>query len=114
AEMDIAFDQVRSRIAKGEEHEDTRMSSENVDRTLRSLGMPGFSGSTLPDSREEDVEKRSTFNLQSEPRMVSPETLQHFFDAVLQEYGFVGWQTTIEATAKAPRIEQSIRQLVLP
>jgi tetratricopeptide (TPR) repeat protein len=114
AEMDIAFDQVRSLIAKGKQREDTRILSEDLDRTLRSLGMPGFPGSTLPDSRVEDVEKRSSFNLQSEPRMVSPETLQHFFDAALQEYGFVGWQTTIEATAKAPRIEQSIRQLVLP
>jgi len=48
------------------------------------------------------------------PRLVSAQTAQRFFDAVLRESGYEGWRVILDHSAQAPRIEQGLRQFILP
>src|SRR5260370_41613353 len=46
--------------------------------------------------------------------MVSPQTARRFFEAVLQEGGYEGWQVVIDPNASVSRIEQGLRHVYLP
>lgn len=48
------------------------------------------------------------------PPLVSTQATKRFFEAVLHESGYQGWQVVIDAAATHPRIEQALRQFFLP
>jgi len=114
-EMSIALGKVHSLVAQSLRRPDTVALGQRLAAHLIELGIPlpegqehAFGNAVNLPGRKEDSDIRPA------PRMVSPATLRNFFNAVLKAYGFDGWQATIEATAKAPRIEQSIWQVILP
>jgi len=47
------------------------------------------------------------------PRMVSVQTVKRFFEAVLRESGFPGWQVLIDPKASGSRVEGAAHQLFL-
>ncbi len=48
------------------------------------------------------------------PHQISARPAQRFFDAILRESGYEGWRVVLDHTAQAPRIEQGLRQFILP
>jgi hypothetical protein len=45
--------------------------------------------------------------------MVTAQTAKRFFEAVLRESGYKGWQVVIDPKASAPRVESGLRQFFL-
>jgi tetratricopeptide (TPR) repeat protein len=110
-EMQRALSEVGRLMAEGMHHPETAEVSERLSQFLRGIGAPldvpptphgphsSTGNKTLPSSR---------------PRMLAPHTVRRFFDAVMCQYGFDGWQTVIDVTANDPRIEQLTQCLILP
>jgi hypothetical protein len=46
--------------------------------------------------------------------MFAPQVVQRFFEAVLHDANYDGWSVSLDATAQSARIEQGLRQLILP
>ncbi len=110
-EMERAFWHVARLIAQGRQRADLVEVSEEVSQFLQRLKAP------LPAP----VFSAEPGNVQAEPqifienpRMVSVDTIQRFFDAVMRDYGFDGWHTIIDASATVPYIEQLTQCFVLP
>jgi len=111
-EMNYTLSRVRHIVLQGLLHAETAEASQRVIRLLH--GQFGLS-LDLSYGEQEAQELRKNIPLSSSPRcMVSPQTAKRFFEAVLQEGGYEGWQVMIDPNASVSRIEQGLRHVYLP
>jgi tetratricopeptide (TPR) repeat protein len=110
-EMQCALSEVGRLIAEGMQHPVTAQVSERLSQFLRDIQAPLDVPPAPPDPRSLSDGKTQTA---TRPRMLAPHTVKRFFDAVMRQYGFDGWQTVIDVTVNDPRIEQLTQCLILP
>ena len=110
-EMRRALSEVGRLIAEGTHHPETSEVSERLSQFLRDMQAPLDVALAPAGPRSVSDGKTPTA---TRPRMLAPHTVKRFFDAVMRQYGFDGWQTVIDVTANDPRIEQLTQCLILP
>ena len=110
-EMERALVQVARLISLGRQRADLAEVSEAVWQLLQHLHapVPILSAPAQATVAQEDLSESA-----ATPRMVSPQTVQRFFDAVMRDYGFDGWRTVIDAAAPGPYVESFTQCLTLP
>ncbi len=112
-EMHYALSRVRHIVLQGLLHPETQEASQSVIRHLRDRS--GLSlDLSYSEQEAEELLKNVPLSSSSPRRMVSPHTAQRFFEAVLREGGYNGWQVVIDPNASGPRIEQGLRRVYLP
>ncbi len=111
-EMALVLSHVALLVEQGKQRADTAEVSEQVYQLLRDIHAPL---EVRPETHPSRIAARELNQAPSrKPRVVAPQTVKRFFDAVMQEYGFDGWRTVVDATANDPRIEQLTQCLILP
>lgn len=90
-EMNYALSRVRHIILQGMLYTETAVASERVIQFVRD--QLGFSLDLSYDEREaQELQENIPLSSSAPRRMVSPQTARRFFEAVLQEGGYEGWQ----------------------
>jgi hypothetical protein len=110
-EMKRALSHVARLISLGRQRADLAEVSEAVWQLLQRIHAP------VPILTAPAQATRAQENLSepaAPPRMVSPQTVQRFFDAVMRDYDFEGWRTIIDAAATGPYVESFTQCLTLP
>ena len=110
-EMERALTQVARLIALGRQRADLADVSEAVWQFLQRIHAPVpilSAPAQVTVAQEELPESAAT------PHLVSSQTVQRFFDAVMRDYGFDGWHTVIDAAATGPYVESFTQCLTLP
>ncbi len=101
-EMERALSQVARLIALGRARADLAEVGEAVWQVLQRIHAPV---PLLPPLTRETIAQEDLSEAAVPPRMVSPQTAQRFFDAVMHDYGFDGWHAVIDAAATGPYVE---------
>src|SRR5260370_7051530 len=112
AEMHYALSRLRQIVLRGLQYSETMDVSQKIIKYLREKCRFALEQS----SDEEGVlegSKDTTASSSQRQRIVSIQTAKRFFEAILQEYGYEGWQVVIDPNATSARIEQGLRQIVL-
>jgi Tetratricopeptide repeat/Domain of unknown function (DUF1704) len=112
-EMKYTLSRVRHIILQGLLHTETAETSQRViqfvsDRLGLSLDL------SYDEQEAQELQKNIPLSSSAPRRMVSHQTARRFFEAVLQEGGYEGWQVEIDPNASVPRIEQGLRRVYLP
>ena len=111
-EMNYVLTRVTYVVLQGMHREDTAEVSQRVIQVLRER----FG---LPLDLSSDIEAAQTMYrdlLESGAQtshMVSARAARRFFEAVLQENGYEGWQVILDPNASGPRVESGLRRLFL-
>lgn len=112
-EMQYAMLRVKHVILQGMQREDTAEVCQQVIKVLRERF--ALSLDLSPDAVEvENIQSGHASSLTTEPPMVSAQTAKRFFDTVLRDSGFEGWQVILDPNASDPRIEPGLRAIFLP
>jgi tetratricopeptide (TPR) repeat protein len=112
-EMQYTLSRVRHIVLQGLLHPGTQEASQRVIGFLRDRS--GLSLDLSYNEQEaEELQKNVPLSSSSPRCMISPQTAQRFFEAVLREGGYEGWQAVIDPNASGPRIEQGLRHIYLP
>jgi tetratricopeptide (TPR) repeat protein len=112
-EMNYTFSRVRHIILQGLLHPETTEASERVIQFVRDR--LGFSlNLSYGEQEAQELQKNIPLSSSAPRRTVSPQTARRFFEAVLREGGYEGWQVVIDPNASVPRIEQGLRHVYLP
>lgn len=109
-EMERALSQVARLIASGRARADLAEVSEVVWQFLQHIQAPV---PVLPPPRQGTRAQEDRMEPTATPRMVSAQTAQRFFDAVMHDYGFDGWRTVIDAAATGLYVESFTQCLTL-
>jgi hypothetical protein len=110
-EMQRALSEVGHLMAEGRHHPETAEVSERISQFLGDIQAPLDVLPAPPGSRSMSDGKTATT---TRPRMIASHTVKRFFDDVMRQYGFDGWQTVIDGTTNDARIEQLTQCLILP
>lgn len=110
-EMERALSQVARLIALGRQRADLADVSETVWQLLQHIQapVPILSAPAQAAAALEDLSESA-----ATPRMISPQTAQRFFDAVMRDCGFDGWRTVFDAAAPGPYVESFTQCFILP
>ena len=109
-EMDEALDHIKRMVIQGLHHSHTaKVSQQFRDFLLAQLHI----SIDLPLNAEDVLEIAPSSSSQPE-HIVNAQTAKRFFEAALQEGGYDNWQVVIDPAAVRPRIEQGLRQFILP
>src|SRR5258708_30521149 len=111
-EMHYALSLLRQIVLRGLQYSETMDVSQKIIKYLREKCRFALEQS----SDEEGVlegSKDTTASSSQRQRIVSIQTAKRFFEAILQEYGYEGWQVVIDPSATSARIEQGLRQMFL-
>ena len=111
-EMHYALSRLRQIVLRGLQYSETMDVSQKIIKYLREKCRFALEQS----SDEEGVlegSKDTTASSSQRQRIVSIQTAKRFFEAILQEYGYEGWQVVIDPNATSARIEQGLRQMFL-
>jgi transcriptional regulator with XRE-family HTH domain len=111
-EMDYALARVKQVVAQGLQRKDTSEVSQRVMRVLQErtgllLDLP--SGREEVQSRQEGHPVTSCTSSQ----IISAQAAKRFFEAVLRDSGYEGWQVVLDPNASGPRVEAGLRLLFL-
>jgi hypothetical protein len=111
-EMDYTLARVKQIISQGLQRQDTVEVSQQVIRVLRER--IGFS-LDLPSNTEvvQSIQRSRSEPSSHAPRAVSSQAAKRFFEAVLGDSGYEGWQVVLDPNASGPRVEAGLRQLFL-
>ncbi len=110
--MHYALSRLRQIVLRGLQYSETMDVSQKIIKYLREKCRFALEQS----SDEEGVlegSKDTTASSSQRQRIVSIQTAKRFFEAILQEYGYEGWQVVIDPNATSARIEQGLRQMFL-
>lgn len=110
-EMERALSHVARLISLGRQWTDLTDVTETIWQFLQRLHLPV---SIHPAAAQEAVAQKDLSESAAPPRMVSAQTAQRFFDAVMRDYGFDGWYTAINAAATGPYVESFTQSFILP
>jgi len=111
-EMHYALSRLRLIVLRGLQYSETMDVSQKIIKYLREKCQFALEQS----SDEEGVlegSKDITASSSQRQRIVSIQTAKRFFEAILQEYGYEGWQVVIDPNATSARVEQGLRQMFL-
>jgi len=111
-EMRYALTRVKQIVLEGLQRKDTIEVSQRVIQVLQeqaglSLDLPSETKVVQSIYESHPV---SSF---TGSRMISPQAAKRFFEAVLRESGYEGWQVVLDPNASGPRVEAGLRQLFL-
>jgi hypothetical protein len=111
-EMHYALERVRQVVSQGMQRKDTAEVSQRViqvlqERTGLSLDLPS-SANVVPS-----IQESHPVSSRAMPKLISPQAAKRFFEAVLRESGYEGWQVVLDPNAGGPRVEAGLRQLFL-
>ena len=110
-EMERALMQVARLIALGKQRPDLADVSVATWQFLQHIHAPlPLLLSPVQETAVQNDLPESTAN----SRLVAPQTVQRFFDAVMGDYGFDGWRTVIDAAATGPYVESFTQCITLP
>jgi len=110
-EMERALAQVARLIALGKQRPDLAEVSVATWQFLQHIHAPV---PLLPSPVQETAVQNDLPESAANSRLVAPQTVQRFFDAVMRDYGFDGWRTVIDAAATSPYVESFTQCLTLP
>jgi tetratricopeptide (TPR) repeat protein/transcriptional regulator with XRE-family HTH domain len=110
-EMRSALERVKQVVQQGMLRKDTVEISRRVIQALERFGL----SLDLPNGTEAvgDWQENHTGTPPQTPHMVSAQAVRRFFEAVLRENGYEGWQVILDPNAHDPRVESGLRQLFL-
>jgi tetratricopeptide (TPR) repeat protein/transcriptional regulator with XRE-family HTH domain len=113
AEMEYTLSQVKRLLLHGLARPETREVSQQVLQVLRK--QYGLFANLQSEHKERRAEpKIMPLSTPQESPVVSAEAAKRFFEAVLAESGYEGWQVILDHNAHGPRIEAASRLLILP
>jgi tetratricopeptide (TPR) repeat protein len=122
AEMEGALHYLGHMIGQGMQHPETAEISKRLHQQLHNMQLsPHLLASfaqaqQAPEVCEQRGQKRSDNELlpaHRDQRLLSPFAVKHFFEAILQEYGFDGWQVQLDHATNNLRIETNVRTIFL-
>jgi len=111
-EMDIALAGIGQVLKQGLSHPDTVEVSQRLIRLLRENLHLSLDLSYSDEEAQTLQKEHSSFS--PPQRLVGAQTAKRFFEAVLYESGYAGWQVIIDPKTSSPRVETGLRQLFLP
>ncbi len=109
-EMDDALSYVRRLLLQGLQRSETVETCQRVIQSFRERLQIELS---IDEVGVQELQKDIPLASSSPPRMVSPQAAKRFFEAILRESGFEGWQVIIDPKATGARVEAGLRQLFL-
>jgi tetratricopeptide (TPR) repeat protein len=112
-EMDETLYQVKRVLWQGLQRPETKDISQRVIQVMRErfhLTLDLSFDIVMTQERQQDDSPPSP----PPERVVAPQTAKRFFEAVLRESGYDGWQVKIDPNASGPRVEQGLRYVFLP
>ncbi len=112
-EMHYALARVRQVVLQGLIREDTVQVSQRVIRVLCERFDLELDLSPETEAAQ-DAQKERTGESPRPPRMVAVQAARRFFEAILRESGYEGWQVVLDPNASGPRVESGLRHLFLP
>ena len=110
-EMQYTFERVKQIVVQGLQRKDTAEISEQVIHVLRDKVKFPFDGSACSEIVQ-GVQKGISSSRGS--RKVSARSTKRFFESLLEECGYEGWQVTLDPNANGPRVESRLRRVFLP
>lgn len=111
-EMHYALSRVGQVVLQGLQREDTRIVGQRVAQMLQDRCDLALDLSPDAIAVRERQESRAGSIAQA-PRMVSANAARRFFEVVLRESGYEGWQVILDPNASGPRVESGLRRLFL-
>jgi hypothetical protein len=108
-EMTYAFSWVRRLLQQGFEHSETAEISQQLLHFMQEQLHLSLDLSIGKDDPPVAIE----LNPVEEPRLISLEAARLFYETVLHESSYEGWQVTIDTAGGVTRVEWSLRQLIL-
>jgi len=112
-EMHYTLMQVAQVLQQGLQREDTQEASQQAFQILEAWKVvpPDF---LLHPRQTQDVSLTSRPDITARrQQMVSPQAAQRFFETVLRDSGYEGWQVILDPNANGPRVESGQRHLYL-
>ncbi len=113
AEMEYTLSQVERLLVHGLEHSETKGVSQQVLQLLSEQLQLSMNVSSNHKA-DEAGQKIIPLSTQFASPTVSAQAAKRFFEAVLSESGYEGWQVILDHNAHSPRIEAASRLLILP
>jgi len=112
-EMDYTLSRVRRLLLQGFMCPETGDVSQRLVSLLRehlylSLNL------SLDGEEAQELQQDSPLSPSRTGRTVAPEVARRFFEAVLRESGYEGWQVIIDPNASSARVESGLRHFFLP
>jgi len=111
-EMNYVLSRVRRIILPGLLRSDTLEASQRVIQFLRERFLLSLDLS-YTEQEAENLETDIPLPPPHPQRQFSPQAAKRFFETVLQQSGYEGWQVTIDPNATSARVEQGLRQLFI-
>lgn len=109
-EMRYALERGKQIILRGLERSDTAEISRRAMQTLRDVADLNLDFPPNQASVQREPAGLSAHKL----LLISARTARRFFEAVLQESGYEGWQVVLDPNASGSRVESGLRQVFLP
>ncbi len=111
-EMEIAFTHVWDTLYQGLHSSQTQEVSQILIHFLHErLHLP--QEQSIPDQRDQERQHKTFASSPESQKMLSPQAVKLFFEAVFRESGYEGWTVTIDTKTSAPRVESGLRQVFI-
>lgn len=112
-QMNYALSQVVHAASMGLRHpRATEVGQQLVQFMREQLHLPVDLSSSFEEAQE--VQQQASESSSLSQRKITAQAAKRFFEAVLQQSGYDGWEVIIDPNATVPRIEQGLRRLFLP
>lgn len=112
-EMGYAWDGLRHLLNQGMSKPETRKISERLRTYIYEQCSFSFESSSIHSEHMSFTHQQKT-SIDQTGQNVSALTAKRFFDVVLQQSGFEGWQTIIDSNESGARVEQGLRRFFIP
>ena len=112
-EMSYAFSRVEEMIQSGLSQPEVREASGRLLHLMQQqLGLSVNLSSTERNTPK--TPQDSNTSLSQSKQKISVQATRRFFEAILTQGGYEGWQVIIDSNANSPRVEQGLRHLYIP
>jgi hypothetical protein len=112
-EMDEALWRVKRTLQQGLKVKETVEVSQQVIQFLQERLHLTFDLTSEENETIREVPQDGLASTSPSPRTVTAQTAKRFFEAILRDYGYEGWQVLIDSAIDASRVESAARQLFL-
>lgn len=112
-EMEDAFTDVKRLLVRGFARPETIEVARHFDEFLRTRLHLSFDDSGHENDIK-DAQQSSVSSLPGPEQKISAQAARCFFEEILRECGYDGWQVEVDLNARGARVEQGLRRLFLP
>ena len=113
-EMHDALARVAFALQQGFTRPETKEVTQQLDEFLRTRLHLSLAGPAREDEMQEEQQEDTQPPSAQKRHTISAQAARRFFEAVLQECGYEGWQVVIDPNATNARVEQGLRRFFLP